>query len=102
MIGEYPGQKLTKEGRHHAEIALVPLLRGVLVDVDFTSSTTAQAVHGLDRPYRGAIPVASTEPSAYVGALDPETASRAGTDIRTRIDFATASSWTGTVTFWVF
>lgn len=99
---DYPGNKISKEARHHAEVARVPILRGELIRVTFSSASTAVVVHGLGRAYRGAIQVSSTDPAAHVGAVDVDVASRAGVDIKTYVSLATASSWTGTVTMWVF
>lgn len=102
MIKPYPGPKTDPIGRHHAEVAATEILDGYLLNVTFTSSSTATVPHALGRAYRGVIQIASSQPNIMVCALLPSTASGAGTDTKKNLPLTATSSWTGTVTLWVF
>jgi hypothetical protein len=102
MMKPYPGTTVTPETRWHSDLGKVEILDGYLLTVSFVAASTVTASHALGRSYRGALMVASTSPNIMVVPLAPATASANGTDIKKKIPLTASSSWTGSVTLWVF
>jgi len=100
----YPGEVRTAEGAFLRAVSKVPLLNGYEVTVTFTATDTVTQRHSLGRAYRGCIVYASTVPTStpHITVTDPETASRAGVDIANYFQIGAETSWSGTVTIWLF
>lgn len=100
----WPGKVDTAEGKHHQTVSKVPILNGYFIEVEFDATDTVTQRHSLGRAYRGVLGVvSSTAPTStpHITALDPELASRSGTDITKYITISSEASWSGTVTLWV-
>ena len=102
MVNDYPGTTIDQITRHHADVARVPILRGEIVDVTFKASAVASVPHGLGRPYRGAMVVASTDPTVAVSAYATAVASGSGVDVRSVLLVAASAVNSATFTLWVF
>lgn len=103
-LAPWPGRADTAEGQHHRAVAQLAILQGYEVTITFTATDTVTQRHSLNRAYRGCILLSSSAPTGTpnITVLDAETASRAGTDIRKYFTIGAESSWTGTVTIWLF
>jgi hypothetical protein len=99
----YPGKVDTAEGHYLRQLSQLPILNGYLTTVTFSATDTVTQRHSLGRAYRGCLVIASTVPTSTpaITALDPETASRSGTDITKYITISAEASWSGTVTVWI-
>ena len=102
MIKPFPGPTTDPISRWHSDLGNTEILDGYLLTVSFVAASTVTAVHALGRAYRGALMVASTSPNIMIVPLAPATASANGTDIKKNMPLTASSSWTGSVTLWVF
>lgn len=103
----FPGHRLNPAADPSAEwvrklLRSVALLRGRLVTVSFSASTSASVAHRLGRTYQGAIVLSTTSSVVSPIALEPGFARTSGYDPSTVLAMSTPSSVASDYLVWVF
>ena len=85
-------------------VSKLELLSGHFVQVSFVATKNAVVRHALERPYNGAIVVASSDPQVTpaVTAVSVREAVRLGVAVSETIALGAPSAFTATLTVWVF
>ncbi len=102
ILNDYPGESTSRIGAHFLEVSRIPILKGYLQTVSFSSQTEKIVQHSLGRSYTGMLVVAVDDPDFSFQTKRPSTAKAAGIRPEKYIPIYASASFTGSITVWIF